>query len=52
MKNNTYKFCTVDSVSAHKYIKNKQVISIAKSDLKGIVMFSVVLHDLCQALVI
>ena len=42
-------FCTVDCTPAYNYIMNKRSSRFAKFDLKGSVMFSVVLHKLCKA---
>ena len=39
----------VDCMSAHNYIMNNRSLHFTKYDLKGIVMFPVVLHELRNA---
>ena len=48
MENNTYSFVCEFHVCIQLYTREQQVTSFAKSVLKGIVMFSEVLPELCQ----
>ena len=42
-------FFTADMHVVHNYIKNNRSSCFVQSNFKGVVVFSVILHELCQA---